>query len=79
MGKKKKKDKKISAKKEKYLKFKRDKPSVLNLTMPELTQEQQKQKQEDERKIEGFLKFNRNRPNLDLKDRKKLKGKAKYQ
>ncbi|MFH2020187.1 MAG: hypothetical protein ABIJ34_02170 [archaeon] len=78
MSKKKKKGekKKLSAKKEKYAKFRKDKPSALNLTSPELTPEQQKQKQEDEMKINSFLRFSKNRPTLSIRE-KRAKGKNK--
>lgn len=70
MSKKKKEKKKVSAKREKYAKFKKDKPSNLNFSTPELTPEQQKQKQEDESKIARFLRFSKNRPVLSIKEKK---------
>ena len=66
--------KKLSAKKEKYAKFHKDKPVNMNLTSPELTPEQQKQKQADELKINSFLRYSKNRPTLSLRE-KKAKGK----
>ena len=74
MSKKKKEKKKMSAKREKYAKFRKDKPSTINYTTPELTPEQQKQKQIDEAKINSFLRYNRNRPALSIRE-KKAKGK----
>jgi hypothetical protein len=71
---KKKETKKLSAKKEKYAKFRKDKPSTLSLTTPELTPEQQKQKQIDEAKINSFLRYSKNPPSLSLKEKKKRKG-----
>ena len=71
---KKKKEKKKNAKKEKYAKFKRDKPSNINISSPDLTPEQQKQKQEDELKINSYLRYSKNRPSLSLRERK-AKGK----
>ena len=68
--KKKKKDKKISAKKEKYAKFRKDKPTAIDLTPPDLTPEQMKQKQEDEIKIGKFLRYNKNPPTKEIKERK---------
>jgi hypothetical protein len=62
MGKKKdKKVKKVSAKKEKYAKFKKEKLNV-SLVMPDLDEDQTKQKRFDETKIEKFFKFNRSPP-----------------
>jgi hypothetical protein len=72
MGKKKNKNKKkkINPKKEKYAKFRKDKPSTLDFSTPDLTPEQQKQKQTDERQIDSFLKFNKNRPTKEISVRK---------
>ncbi|MBW3015685.1 hypothetical protein KY330_04650 [Candidatus Woesearchaeota archaeon] len=73
MGKKKK-EKKVSAKKLKYAKFKKEKPGTLDIKMPDLDPEQMKQKREDEVKIEKFLKFRpRHAPRVILK--RKLKSK----
>ena len=69
-SKKKKKSKKSSAKKEKYAKFKKEKPSVLDISMPDLDPEQQKQKQEDEGKIGSFLRFNKNAPPKEVNPRR---------
>ena len=71
---KKKKVKKISAKKERYAKFRKDKSVSFDLTMPDLTPEQFKQKQEAEINISRFLRFNRNLPTKELKE-KRLKRK----
>ena len=70
----KKKEKKKNTKKEKYAKFKRDKPSALNITSPDLSPEQQKQKQDDELRINTYLRYSKNRPSLSLRERRK-KGK----
>jgi hypothetical protein len=74
---KKKETKKISAKKEKYLKFRKEKPSTLNFTTPELTPEQQKQKQVDEGKINSYLRYNKNAPALSIREKKLSKGRDK--
>lgn len=66
----KKKEKKVSAKKAKYAKFKKDKPATLDITMPELDTDQQKQKQYDEEKIGRFLRFSRNKPPHEIVRRK---------
>lgn len=65
-----KKEKKVNAKKEKYAKFKKDKPSTLDISTPELPPELQKQKQEDEKKIDKFLRFNKNPPTKEVVTRK---------
>ena len=73
MGKKKKnknKKKKVNPKRERYSKFRKDKPSTMNFTSPDLTPEQQKQKQADESNIERFLRFSRNRPTREISERK---------
>ncbi|MBU1005503.1 MAG: hypothetical protein KJ561_06740 [Nanoarchaeota archaeon] len=69
MGRKNKK-KKINAKREKYAKFKKDKPTSMNFTVPDLTPEQRKQKQEDERNIDYFLRSSRNAPTQEISERK---------
>lgn len=72
MGKKKNKNKKkkVNPKKERYAKFRKDKPSTMNFSTPDLTPEQQKQKQTDERQIDSFLKFNRNPPTKEVSERR---------
>lgn len=71
MGKKsKKKSKKVNAKKEKYTKFKKDKPAALDVNMPDLDTDQMKQKQLDETKIDRFLRFSRNPPTKEIVERK---------
>lgn len=64
------KKKKVNAKKEKYAKFRKEKPSTMDLTPPDLTPEQQKQKMEDETNIDRFLRFNRNPPTKAINLRK---------
>ncbi|MFH1408808.1 MAG: hypothetical protein ABIH34_02785 [Nanoarchaeota archaeon] len=66
-----KKQKKVSAKKEKYAKFRKEKPTVIDLTPPDLTPEQQKQRQADEASIGKFLRFNRNAPRPEIRDKNK--------
>ncbi|MCK5138308.1 MAG: hypothetical protein KAK00_08290 [Nanoarchaeota archaeon] len=67
---KKKKVKKVSAKKEKYAKFKKDKPGTLDVSMPDLNDDQVKQKRTDEDIIDRFLRFNRNLPTKTINPRK---------
>lgn len=64
------KPKKVSAKKEKYAKFRKEKPASVDITMPELSDEQIRQKREDEEKINRFLRFNRNRPTKEIVKRR---------
>ena len=61
MGRKKNKNKKkkVNPKRERYAKFRKDKPEIMAFTTPDLTPEQQKQKQEDERTIGMFLRYNK--------------------
>lgn len=66
----KKKEKKISAKAIRYAKFQKDKPGTLDLTMPELSEEQNKQKQADQDRIDMFLARNRNPPTQELSERR---------
>ncbi len=73
MGKKKKnknRKKKVNPKRERYAKFRKDKPSTMNFSSPDLTPEQQKQKQIDEGSIDRFLKFSKNRPTKEISERK---------
>lgn len=64
------KPKKVSAKKERYSKFHKEKPGTLDIKFPDLTEEQQKQKKEDEEKMERFVRFNRNKPAPEIVERR---------
>jgi hypothetical protein len=64
------KPKKISAKKEKYMKFKKEKSGNIDISMPDLDEEQMKVRRQSDLKIDRFLRFNRAPPNLSLKDKK---------
>ena len=66
----KKKQKKISAKALRYAKFQKEKPGTVDITMPDLSEEQNKQKQEDQDRIDMFLKRNRNPPTKELSERR---------
>ena len=70
MIKNKKKTKKVNPRKERYAKFKKEKPSTPDLTMPELDSEQMKNKMEDEKKIGRFLRFSRNIAPKEVKMRR---------
>ena len=72
MGKKnkKKKKKKVNPKRERYAKFRKDKPSSTSFTSPDLTPEEQKQKQDDEGRFDSFLRYSKNRPTKEILARK---------
>ncbi len=71
MGKKNKnKPKKVSVKKERYAKFRKEKPGTLNISMPDLSEDQARQKREDEQKIDKFLRFSKNPPAKDVVERR---------
>ena len=63
MGKKKNKNKKkkVNPKKERYAKFKKEQPSTMDFTTPDITPEQQKQRQIDESNIGFFWRNNKRR------------------
>ena len=69
MGKKEK-VKKVNLKKERYAKFHKEKPAAMDLRMPELTPEQQQQKKDAELALGRFLRFNRNPPPTEVKERR---------
>ena len=69
MGKKKK-NKKSNTKKEKYAKFRKDKPSIMTLSSVDLTPDQEKQRKIDESHIDSFLRYNRNPPAKEILERK---------
>ena len=69
-SKKKKESRKISAKKEKYLKFRRDKGQMKEIQIPDLTPEQIKMRQEDEIRIGRTLSYLRNPPPKEIVERK---------
>ncbi len=66
----KKKKKKISAKALRYAKFQKDKPTVVDITMPDLSEEANKQKQLDQERIDMFLRNNRNPQTKELSERR---------
>jgi hypothetical protein len=71
MGKKnKKKKKKVNPKRERYAKFHKEKSGTMDISMPDLEDEQMKQKRVDEEKIGKFLRFNRNRPTKEILERR---------
>lgn len=70
MGKKKKnKAKHISAKKERYNKFRKEKPSALTFTTPELPEEVVQQRRQDEQKIDNFWRSYRRPPRRYIRER----------
>ncbi len=73
MGKKKKK-KKVSARRERYKKFRKDKPSSTTFTTPDPTKDEMKEIKESEARLEGFMKGRK--PNAPrVINKRKLKSK----
>lgn len=71
MGKKNKnKPKKINPKRERYAKFHKEKPGTLDITMPDLSDEETKNKRNDEDKIERFLRYRPKNPMKFVVERK---------
>lgn len=70
MAGKKKKTKKVSAKKERYAKFHREKPGTLDISFPDLDDEQRLNKKNDEQKFDKFLRFNKNKPAKEVVERR---------
>jgi len=64
------KPKKVSVKKERYSKFHKDKSGTLDISMPELSDEQTKIRREDDSRIDRFLKFSKNAPPKEIVARK---------
>lgn len=64
------KTKKVNPKKERYAKFKKEKPSAIDVSFPDLDSEQQKQKREDEEKMGRFFRFSRNPIPKEVKERR---------
>ena len=62
--------KKISAKKERYMKFRKEKPSVLTIAPPELTEEQMRERKVDEQRIGEFWRSYRRPPQRFVSERK---------
>ena len=69
-GKKKDKPKKISAKKERYMKFRKEKPSSMTVAMPDLSEEQVQLKRLDQQKIDNFWRTYRRPPQRFVNERK---------
>lgn len=64
------KPKKISAKKERYLKFRKEKPTMLTMSPPELTEQQMKERRLDEQRIGEFWRSYRRPPQRFVSERK---------
>jgi len=64
------KPKKVSAKKERYAKFHKEKSGTLDINFPDLDENQLKQKKEDETKIDKFLRFAHNPPPREVVERR---------
>ena len=64
------KPKKISAKKERYAKFRKEKPAMLTMSPPELTEDQVKDRKQDEQRIGEFWRSYRRPPQRFVSERK---------
>ena len=64
------KPKKISAKKERYLKFRKEKSSVLTITSPDLSAEQAQERKLSEQRITDFWRHYRRPPERFVSERK---------
>ena len=62
--------KKVNPKRERYAKFRKEKPATMTFTTPDITPEQQKQRQEDEKLINWFMGNNKNAPTKELSERR---------
>ena len=69
MGKKKK-AKKINLKKERYAKFRKEKPGTMTFATPELSDEQVQERRNDERGIDNFWRHFRRHPERYVNERK---------
>ena len=65
-----KKAKKVNPKRERYAKFHKEKSAVMDVSMPDLSDDQRKQKRDDEMKFNSFLRFNKNPPTKEIVERK---------
>ena len=72
MGKKKNKNKtkKVSVKKERYLKFRKEKPGVMAFTSPDLPEEAVQERRQDEQRIDNFWRNYRRPPQRFVSERK---------
>lgn len=72
MGKKKnkKRAKKVSVKKERYARFRKEKPTMLTMAPPDLTEEQIKERRADEQRINDFWHHYRRPPQRFVSERK---------
>lgn len=71
------KKKKVNAKREKYLKFRKEKSATPDISMPDLTEEQRKNKREDELEIDRHLRFSRNSPAHEVVKRREKSKRVK--
>lgn len=62
--------KKISVKKERYLKFRKEKPSSMTVAMPDLSEEQVQQRRTDQQRIDNFWRYYRRPPPRFVNERK---------
>ena len=64
--------KRISAKKERYLKFRKEKSSTMTFSTPELPDEVVQQRKSDEQRIQDFWRHYRRPPERFVNERKAL-------
>ena len=64
------KPKKISAKKERYAKFRKEKPTNLTIAPPDLSEDQVKDRRSDEQHISDFWRHYRRPPERFVNERK---------
>lgn len=64
------KPKKISAKKERYMKFRKEKSTMLTMSPPDITEEQMKERRLDEQRIGEFWRSYRRPPQRFVSERK---------
>ena len=71
MGKKKNKNKakRINPKRERYIKFRKEKPTNMTFAMPEPAEEDTNLRRQDEQKIEGFWRHYRRPPERYVRER----------
>ena len=70
MSRKKDKPKKVSAKKERYAKFRKEKPSSMTFVMPDLSEEQIQQRKLDQQRVDDFWRHYRRPPQRFVSERK---------
>ena len=62
--------KKVSVKKERYSKFRKEKPSSLTVAMPDLSEDQVQERKTDQQRIDSFWRYYRRPPPRFVNERK---------